>query len=64
MKFEMKYRPGFEWNGGSRWNRDVNGDAVIFYKKTDGRGRPCRNLSISANFHQTYVLDEHQESSN
>lgn len=60
-RFEMTFRPA--------WRRDVlrdmriNGDLRIVFADVDGRGRPCRNLSIRMDASLTLPIESNGESS-
>lgn len=49
-RFEMTFRPKWDWSAratGPRMDPRIHGDLKILLADIDGRGRPCRNLSIN-----------------
>ena len=63
-KFELKYDPHDEYDKGQPWGRQVRGEAVIRFSDKDGRGRPCRNLSIEFEARHSHSIVSTPESSN
>ena len=62
--FELKYKPNWQGDGGEEWDRRVRGEAVIHFADKDGRGRPCRNLSVVFDAHIEHAIVSTEESSN
>lgn len=47
-RFEMAFRPGWEGRRiGESYDPRIIGEMKILFSSVDGRGRPCRNLSIN-----------------
>jgi hypothetical protein len=61
-RFEMTYRPKSSWPDEDRTDRRISGDMQIRYSSTDGRCRPCKNLSVNINANFSLTLLEQQES--
>lgn len=59
-RFSMTFRPKFE----DRLKQDsrISGDLKIQFSATDGRGRPCRGLSIRLETNLELVIESNPES--
>lgn len=62
-KFNMTYRPNFKERYKEGIDRRIHGEMKINYASVDGRGRPCRNLSIECDAYFSLHVDANQESS-
>ena len=62
-RFEMTFRPKFEDRIGQKYDRRVHGEMKINFADVDGRGRPCRNLSIDLVANLSLPIDCNPESS-
>jgi hypothetical protein len=60
--FTMEYTP--DWTGSEAWDHRVKGSAKILFTAIDGRGRPCRNLSISFDARISHNIESNPESYN
>ena len=63
-KFTMKYRPKFDSPANDGLDRQINGEMNIVYSSVDGRGRPCRNLSIVCDATINLTIEHNWPSSN
>ncbi|KFZ27716.1 MAG: hypothetical protein KQ78_00026 [Candidatus Izimaplasma bacterium HR2] len=53
--FTLRYVP--DWNEpGQEHDRRVKGDAIIEFSAMDGRGRPCRQLSINFDARISHII--------
>ena len=62
--FSMDYKPEGEFCGGQEWDHRTTGSASIHFAAKDGRGRPCRNLSINISATMQHAVESNQESCN
>lgn len=60
--FTLEYDPG--WTGVGRWDNRVKGYAKVLFTSQDGRGRPCRNLSVQFDACIRHVIETNPESTN
>ncbi len=60
-RLEIKYRPTFR--GHLVVDRRIRGDLRVIYSSVDGRGRPCRNLSIQLDAALVIEVEKNPESS-
>ena len=63
-EFRMEYEPLRQHQKGEEWDRRVRGKARIHFRAKDGRGRPCRNLSIEFDATVNHAIESNPESSN
>jgi len=63
-EFRMEYEPNWREEKGEQWDRRVRGKARIHFRAKDGRGRPCRNLSIEFDATVNHAIESNPESSN
>jgi hypothetical protein len=62
-RFEMTFRPKWEMRMGDDYDQRINGDMKIIFADVDGRGRPCRNLSINLDARLSLPIQSNPESS-
>ena len=62
-RFEMTFRPKWEQRIADNFAPRVHGDMKIIFADVDGRGRPCRNLSINLVANLSLPIQSNPESS-
>lgn len=62
-RFEMTFHPKWEMNIERNCDPRIHGDAKILFADADGRGRPCRNLSINLVANLSLPIESNPESS-
>ena len=60
--FYLEYEPDYFNDRSVAWDRSVKGKARINYKSRDGRGRPCRKLSVSFDASFIHIIETNPES--
>ena len=61
-EFSLEYEPDWFDHPESGWSRHVKGKASIQYTAKDGRGRPCKRLSVSFGAHIVHTIETNPES--
>lgn len=60
-RFTLTTRPNFDVRNQQHDHR-IHGEMVIHFSAVDGRGRPCRNLSIQLQANLSLIIEENQSS--
>jgi len=63
-RFEMTFRPKWETRMDENYDHRIHGDMKIIFADVDGRGRPCRNLSINLAANLSLPIESNPESYN